>query len=115
MLRKNSKILEVVDNQVSREQRQDHIALEKFRLEHQKACDRRDFDLYDPDALKKDLPGRVGDFDPRNHVSGLQKFVGEDLHEQERKMQQKLQMMNWTQKQLEEKRQLHQKEHQEQK
>ncbi len=33
--------------------------------------DRREFDLYDPDSKKKDLPARVSDEDPRLTISGM--------------------------------------------
>ena len=32
---------------------------------HQQPDSRREFDLYDPDALRKDKPARVSDDDPR--------------------------------------------------
>ena len=51
--------------------------------------DRREFDLYDPDTKKKDLPARVSDEDPRLTMSGMQLFRGEDLmYEQRKKLQQ---------------------------
>ena len=36
----------------------------------------REFDLYDPDYLKKDKPARVSDDDPRCGIASLQKFDG---------------------------------------
>ena len=53
----------------------------EFRALHQQPSSRREFDLYDPDALKKDKPARVHDDDPRCGISSLQKFDGEDLNE----------------------------------
>lgn len=44
----------------------------------------REFDLNDPDALKKDRPAREGDDDPRLGPASLQKFDGEDLQRQAR-------------------------------
>ena len=46
------------------------------RLEQQTVGSRREFDIYDPQSKKKDQPARVGDDDPRCHVSGLQLFQG---------------------------------------
>ncbi len=43
----------------------------EYRKEHQRVRDRREFDLYDPDSLKKDLPARVSDEDPRLTISGM--------------------------------------------
>lgn len=45
-------------------------ALNEFRMMHQQPDARREFDLYDPDYLKKDKPARVHDDDPRLHISG---------------------------------------------
>lgn len=42
-------------------------------MKYQKAEDRRDFDLYDPDGKKKDLPARISDNDPRLTVSSAQR------------------------------------------
>lgn len=61
-------------------QEQDRKALDKsvvdfWRL-HQQPQDRREWDLYDPDALKKDKPARVSDDDPRCGPASLQKFEG---------------------------------------
>lgn len=54
--------------------------------------DRREFDLNDPDYLKKDVPARVSDEDPRLSVSGLQHFEGEDLEFERRKKLQQQQL-----------------------
>ncbi|XP_018424640.1 PREDICTED: RIB43A-like with coiled-coils protein 2 [Nanorana parkeri] len=73
------------------EQREHEIArdldkgVQKFREGQQQPETRREFDLYDPDALKKDRPARVSDHDPRCGPASLQKFAGEDLSEKERK------------------------------
>ena len=64
----------------------------EYRKEHQKTIDRREFDLYDPDSKRKDLPARVSDEDPRMTVSGLQAFNGEDLMYEKRKKLQHEQM-----------------------
>ena len=44
----------------------------------------REWDLNDPDTLKKDRPAREGDDDPRCGPSSMQMFDGEDLHKAER-------------------------------
>ena len=68
------------------EKRQEHDvralneALNEFRALHQQPNARREWDLYDPDYLKKDKPARVHDDDPRCGISSLQKFDGEDLN-----------------------------------
>jgi hypothetical protein len=52
----------------------------EFRSLHQQPSQRREWDLYDPDRLKKDKPARVHDDDPRCGISSMQKFDGEDLN-----------------------------------
>lgn len=54
-------------------------AMNEFRMMHQQPDSRREFDLYDPDYLKKDKPARVSDDDPRCGVSSLQKFEGNSI------------------------------------
>lgn len=44
-----------------------------FRRTFQKLEQRREFDLYDPDALKKDLPARLKDDDPRLGLAACQR------------------------------------------
>lgn len=57
---------------------------------------RREFDLSDPLALRKDLPARQSDNDIRNTVSGMQRFMGEDLKFRERKKFQEEQNREWS-------------------
>jgi len=56
---------------------------------------KREFDLNDKDSLKKELPARVGDNDPRLGPASLQIFSGEDLNKVERVKKQKAQMRSW--------------------
>ncbi|KAL7060771.1 hypothetical protein AAHC03_09240 [Spirometra sp. Aus1] len=77
-------------------------ALNEFRFLHQQPQSRREFDLYDPDALKKDRPARVTDDDPRCGISSMQKFMGEDLTRQSRNKYQREQMQDWFERQIEE-------------
>uniref|UniRef100_A0A182MJH0 RIB43A-like with coiled-coils protein 2 n=1 Tax=Anopheles culicifacies TaxID=139723 RepID=A0A182MJH0_9DIPT len=91
------------------EQRQERIReeneLNRFRASHQKPEQSRDFDLFDPDGLKKSLPARLGDDDPRLSVSGAQLFDGEDLEERHRRKVQVEQQRSWLEQQIREKRQ----------
>ncbi|KAM5146927.1 RIB43A-like with coiled-coils protein 2 [Mantella aurantiaca] len=75
-------MLEHRENEISRDLDK---AEQNFRESHQQPDTRREFDLYDPEALRKDRPARVGDHDPRCGPASLQKFAGEDLSEKERK------------------------------
>ena len=54
-------------------------SMNEFRYLHQQPAQRREWDLYDPEGLKKDKPARVSDDDPRNTISGLQKFDGKEI------------------------------------
>lgn len=61
----------------SQERRRLNEEIESFRRVHQRAEDRRDYDLYDPEALKKSRPARVDDNgdDPSLGVASAQKCV----------------------------------------
>lgn len=76
--------------------------LNEFRSLHQQPNSRREFDLYDPDYLKKDRPARVSDDDPRCGAASIQKFDGEDLNADARKKFQREQMQDWFKRQIEE-------------
>ncbi|XP_041349101.1 RIB43A-like with coiled-coils protein 2 [Gigantopelta aegis] len=84
---------------LEKRQQQDMYELNKaeneFRALHQQACSRREWDLYDPDYLKKDKPARVHDDDPRCGISSIQKFDGEDLNSKARKKFQAEQSREW--------------------
>lgn len=71
-------------------------AVSDFQKNFQKPETRREFDLSDPQALKKDRPARLSDSDPRCTVSGLQKFMGEDLNYSLRMKFQKEQLREWS-------------------
>jgi len=62
---------------------------------------RREWDLNDPKRLKKELPPRVGDNDPRCGPSSLQVFAGEDLRKGDREKMQEMQMRDWCAQSLE--------------
>lgn len=106
--RRQSRFLE----QKNREQQQLRHQLDnevnRFRSLYQRPEQSRDFDLFDPDGLKKSLPARVGDDDPRLSVSGAQIFDGEDLTEKDRKRIQKQQQRSWLEQQIRDKRQAEQ-------
>lgn len=74
--------------------------LNEFNFSYQKVDQRREYDLYDPDRLKKDKPARVCDDDPRCGVSSIQKFDGEDLNGKNRTVAQREQVKNWLDMQI---------------
>ena len=62
---RNDKIAELLEARQQHDIRELDKALNEFRALHQQPSGRREWDLYDPDYLKKDKPARVSDDDPR--------------------------------------------------
>ena len=60
--------------------------------------------MNDPDYLKKDMPARVSDDDPRCGPASLQKFQGEDLNARARAKYQMEQLREWSRMQQEDQR-----------
>ena len=102
-MRSTNHILELMDDQVAQDRKAERIELESFRKNYQQTNLRRDFDLYDPNALKKDFPARVNDSDQRCGISGMQRFEGEDAAVKKRLQLQKEQMKTWTLEQMHQK------------
>ncbi|XP_072175585.1 RIB43A-like with coiled-coils protein 2 [Diadema setosum] len=100
---RNDKIAELLQRRQEQDMRNLNKALNEFRDLHQQPEGRREWDLYDPEAKKKDKPARVSDDDPRCGPSSIQKFDGEDLGGKERKKLMEEQMREWTMKQAKEK------------
>ncbi|ERE86481.1 RIB43A-like with coiled-coils protein 2 [Cricetulus griseus] len=94
-MRHNDKIMCLLHDRERRDKKQLCCAINDFQQRFQKPETRREFDLSDPLALKKDLPARVSDSDPRNSISGMQKFIGEDLNFHWRKKFQQEQNREW--------------------
>jgi hypothetical protein len=93
---RNDKITVLLDRRQEHDFREMNRALNEFRSLHQQPDARREWDLQDPDYLKKDKPARVNDEDPRCGPASLQKFDGEDLNGQARKMYQQEQLREWS-------------------
>lgn len=74
----------LVEAAVGEERRSLDREIDTFRAVYQRKEHRRDYDLYDPDGLKKALPARLRDDDPRCGMSSAQKFEGEDVTSRER-------------------------------
>ena len=70
-----------------------------------------EWDLNDPDYLRKDVPARVSDDDPRCGIASLQKFQGEDLNARARNQYQKEQLREWSRLQQEDQRRAQQQQH----
>ncbi|XP_055963051.1 RIB43A-like with coiled-coils protein 2 [Sorex fumeus] len=94
-MKHNDKILCMLENREKTDKLNICRAISKFRQNCQRPETRREFDLSDPLALQKEPPARLSDHDPRNTVSGMQKFMGEDLDFQARKKFQEEQNREW--------------------
>ncbi|CAI2724139.1 unnamed protein product [Schistosoma spindalis] len=99
---RNDKIACLLEKRQHDDERELAKNLNEFRSIHQQPESRREFDLYDPNALKLDRPARVSDDDPRCGVASLQKFDGEDLNLKARMKYQREQLQNWFDRQIEE-------------
>ncbi|NXG65329.1 RIBC2 protein, partial [Hemiprocne comata] len=95
-MKRNDKIMCMLEERQKNEIRNINKAITEFQKNFQKPETRREFDLYDPQALKKDRPARLSDSDPRCTASGLQKFMGEDLNYDQRMKFQKEQFREWS-------------------
>ncbi|NXB00015.1 RIBC2 protein, partial [Cnemophilus loriae] len=95
-MKKNDKLMCLLEERQKNEIKDMNRALTEFQKNFQKPETRREFDLNDPQALKKDRPARVSDSDPRCTISGMQKFMGEDLNYDQRMKFQKEQFREWS-------------------
>ncbi|KAL5014286.1 hypothetical protein ScPMuIL_008556 [Solemya velum] len=99
---RNDKITMLLEQRQEQDIRELNTTLNEFRSMHQQPDARREWDLYDPDYLKKDKPARVSDDDPRCGIASLQKFDGEDLNNKARRNYQQEQLREWAVQQMEE-------------
>uniref|UniRef100_A0A8B9NBD5 RIB43A domain with coiled-coils 2 n=1 Tax=Accipiter nisus TaxID=211598 RepID=A0A8B9NBD5_9AVES len=95
-MKQNDKIMCMLEERQKNDIRNVNKAISDFQKNFQKPETRREFDLSDPQALKKDRPARLSDNDPRCTISGLQKFMGEDLNYHQRMKFQKEQLREWS-------------------
>lgn len=102
---RHDKIADLLTKRQENDSRELNKAVNEFRALHQQPDSRREFDIYDPDYLKKDKPARVSDDDPRCGISSIQKFDGEDLNNKARSKFQQEQLREWAEQQKKEKEQ----------
>uniref|UniRef100_A0A669Q8E7 RIB43A domain with coiled-coils 2 n=1 Tax=Phasianus colchicus TaxID=9054 RepID=A0A669Q8E7_PHACC len=95
-MKRNDKMMCMLEERQKCNIRNTNKAVSDFQKNFQQPETRREFDLSDPQALKKDRPARLSDNDPRCTVSGLQKFMGEDLNYAQRTKFQKEQLREWS-------------------
>ncbi|XP_046363465.1 RIB43A-like with coiled-coils protein 2 [Haliotis rufescens] len=99
---RNDLIAQLLEQRQEQDIRELNKAENDFRALHQQPGNRREWDLYDPEALKKDKPARVCDDDPRCGISSIQKFDGEDLNNKARNKFQQEQLREWHTQQMNE-------------
>uniref|UniRef100_A0A8D2J114 RIB43A-like with coiled-coils protein 1 n=1 Tax=Varanus komodoensis TaxID=61221 RepID=A0A8D2J114_VARKO len=73
------KIAQMLEEEERQRKRQLEQAVVKFREEKQQPSMSREWDIHDPEVVRKGSPARVSDDDPRCGPSSMQRFGGEDL------------------------------------
>lgn len=103
-MKKNIQIAEARQQEINDHKRQSEVEMNSFRQQQQQRQDGNDFDLFDPEGLKKSYPARLDDDDPRLSKSGGQLFIGEDLQHQQRIREQQNLQRHWLDQQIAEKK-----------
>lgn len=102
-LRKADEIAVALDRKEREERGKLQAEINNYRKNYQRPEDRREFDLNDPDYIKKQLPMRLHDDDPRLGPSSAQKFEGEDNQSEQRAKIQREETRAWLDQQVMEK------------
>ncbi|XP_068623183.1 RIB43A-like with coiled-coils protein 2 [Battus philenor] len=100
---KDSNLAVVLEAREREERRRIGLEINEYRQRYQRPEDRREYDLNDPDVLKKQLPPRATDDTPVG-MSSAQKFEGEDLEYEERKKIMAEQKNAWLEQQVQERK-----------
>ncbi|XP_017059421.1 RIB43A-like with coiled-coils protein 2 [Drosophila ficusphila] len=98
------RLISAQEKELEKKQRMVDSDLNYYRCRYQRKEQRREFDLNDPDFLKKARPTRVADNDIALGVSSAQIFQGEDLYNTERKVRQREQQRAWLDQQVQERK-----------
>ncbi|XP_068153382.1 RIB43A-like with coiled-coils protein 2 [Drosophila tropicalis] len=99
------RLITAKEKELEKEKRIADSNLNYYRCRFQRKEQRREFDLNDPDYLKKAKPMRVADDDITLGISSAQVFSGEDLYNTDRKQRQREQQRAWLDQQVEERKQ----------
>ncbi|KAI8441057.1 hypothetical protein MSG28_009324 [Choristoneura fumiferana] len=94
---KDSNLAVVLEAREMEERRRIDLEIDNYRQQYQRPEDRREFDLNDPDVLKKQLPPRASDGEPVGMSS-------EDLEYEERKKIMAAQKNAWLEQQVQERK-----------
>jgi len=95
--------VQLMERDVQRSRKETTISVQEYRNQMQAKHMRKEWDLNDPDTLRKDRPARVTDDDPSLGPASLQKFSGEDLDYGNRVRKQQQQQAMWVYDQMSEK------------
>jgi len=99
------RLLTAKEKELEKEKRIIDSDLNFYRCRYQRKDQRREFDLNDPNFLKKSTPARVADADPILGISSAQIFYGEDLNKSDRQVRQREQQRAWLDQQVMERKQ----------
>ncbi|XP_017092446.2 RIB43A-like with coiled-coils protein 2 [Drosophila bipectinata] len=99
------RLISAQERELEKKQRVADSDLNYYRCRYQQKEQRREFDLNDPNFLKKARPTRIADDDINLGVSSAQIFHGEDLFNLERKVRQREQQRAWLDQQIAERKQ----------
>nr|XP_016926682.2 RIB43A-like with coiled-coils protein 2 [Drosophila suzukii] len=98
------RLISAQEKELEKQQRVVDSDLNYYRCRYQRKEQRREFDLNDPNFLKKARPTRVADDDITLGVSSAQIFHGEDLYNSDRKLRQREQQRAWLDQQVQERK-----------
>lgn len=101
---RSCKIAIILEKKEVEERRKFLQKINNYRQVCQRPEDRREFDLYDPDRLKKMRQENIECGDAQCGLASAQVFEGEDCNKQQRLKEQKEQMQSWVMQQMNERR-----------
>ncbi|EDW69987.1 RIB43A-like with coiled-coils protein 2 [Drosophila virilis] len=99
------RLITAKEKELEKEKRIVDSDLNYYRCRYQRRDQRREFDLNDPNFLKKSKPARIADDDTSLGISSAQIFSGEDLHRTDRQVRQREQQRAWLDQQVMERKQ----------
>ncbi|KAL7734536.1 hypothetical protein ACLKA6_010851 [Drosophila palustris] len=99
------RLITAKEKELEKEKRIIDSDLNFYRCRYQRKDQRREFDLNDPNFLKKSTPVRIADADLTLGVSSAQIFYGEDLNKSDRQVRQREQQRAWLDQQVMERKQ----------
>ncbi|XP_034105771.1 RIB43A-like with coiled-coils protein 2 [Drosophila sulfurigaster albostrigata] len=99
------RLITAKEKELEKEKRIMDSDLNFYRCRYQRKDQRREFDLNDPNYLKKSTPVRISDADITLGISSAQIFYGEDLNKSDRQVRQREQQRAWLDQQVMERKQ----------